>query len=215
MTLIFVGSVLLLVASVVGVVVTLGGRLGLDTITTNSSGSGVGIQFSGVFVALVIATALVELIVIVFTWRAFQKLATFDSRFSTPAKLSLLLAIAVALVTVIIYPLLIQLNDSLTCIQNAQNSSNTTALSGCISSTEGLLIAVLFIAAIMALVGYIGLLIGLWRLGTRYNNSLFKVGAIFAIFPILNLVGAILILVAAYSVREGLQRAPAAPVPYH
>ena len=113
-----------------------------------------------------------------------------------------------------LYPLLTQLSSAVTCLNNA-STNNTTAAASCITGTLAGLILIVGIAAILALVGYIGLLIGLWRLGTRYDSGLFKAGAILAIFPLLNLVGAILILVAAHTARERLNSTPPSPVGFH
>ncbi|MGP8072816.1 MAG: DUF973 family protein [Thermoplasmata archaeon] len=209
MTLIMLGAVLLLIASVTGVVIALGTTIGVDTLSTSSSG--VGLQVTPVFLALLFATSLVELLVILFTWGAFRKLAAFDRRFSTPSKLTFLLAIALLVVIAVLYPVLTQLGSAVTCVNSTTNS---TAAVSCIPGTLAVLILLVGVAGILALVGYIGLLIGLWRLGTRYDNGLFKAGSILSIFPFLNFVGAILILVAAHSVQEGLDRAPPTSVHY-
>ncbi|HLM91018.1 MAG TPA: DUF973 family protein [Thermoplasmata archaeon] len=211
LTLIFLGAILLIIASVAGVVISFGSAFGFGFTSISTSRSGIGIHLTAVLLALLFTTSTVELLVILFTWGAFRKLAAFDRRFSTPSKLTLLLAIAVVIVIAVLYPLLTQLSDALTCV-NA--TTNNTAAAGCISGTLTGLALVVGIAALLALIGYIGLLIGLWRLGTRYDSGLFKAGAILAIFPVLNLVGAILILIASHSAREGLDRATPATAPY-
>jgi hypothetical protein len=66
---------------------------------------------------------------------------------------------------------------------------------------------VIAVAAIALFVGYIGLLVGIWRLGTRYGEWMFKVGALFLIFPFLNVAGTIFILIAA---RESGGKTPGA-----
>ena len=60
---------------------------------------------------------------------------------------------------------------------------------------------------IQALVGTVGgQLLGLWRVGSRYNSTIIKVGAIFVIIPLLNFVAPILILIGAYQVRGSLSK---------
>ena len=62
-------------------------------------------------------------------------------------------------------------------------------------------VGVLAVGVIVSLVGWIGgVWLGLWRLGTRYNDSLFKIGMVLSIFPLLNIIGYILLLVASRSV---------------
>jgi hypothetical protein len=201
---IMIGALMLLVGAAASLVVSLGGTLGLDVVTTSSSG--VGVSFTGLFLAIALASVLVELIVVFLTYTAFHRLAAFDPRFSMPAKLAFLLGIAVVIIAALLYPLLEQLNSTITCLNNASNSTITPGASPatCISGALAGLIGLLIIAGILALIGYIGLLIGIWRLGHRYDDGLFKAGAILAIFPLLNLIGAILIAVAAHNARSKL-----------
>ncbi len=64
---------------------------------------------------------------------------------------------------------------------------------------------------IIGLIGYIGVAIGIWRFGVRYGEGKFKAGAILIFFPLLNVVGLVLILIAARSTRAKL--ANGSPVP--
>jgi hypothetical protein len=57
------------------------------------------------------------------------------------------------------------------------------------------------VGAVLYLVGWIAVLLGLWRLGVRYNDSLFKIGMVLYIFPLLDIVGLILIILASRNVR--------------
>jgi uncharacterized membrane protein len=54
-------------------------------------------------------------------------------------------------------------------------------------------------------------LIGIWRLGTRYNSATFKVAAVLFPFPMLNVVAMILLLVSATLTRARI--AAEAPAP--
>jgi len=61
------------------------------------------------------------------------------------------------------------------------------------------------IAGILALIGIIGgQILGLWRVGTRYDQTLIKLGAIFTIIPLLNIVAPILVLIGAYEAKGRL-----------
>jgi Protein of unknown function (DUF973) len=203
LTFVFLAGILLALSGLVTVVIVFGGSLGLDTFSSTSSG--LAIHLSPAFYALAFTTSFVELLVVLFCWGAFRTLARFDPRFSTPAKLTLVLAIADVLVIAVLYPLLSQLNSAFSCIGT---TTNETLAAQCISPTLANLILLLLLIAVLAVVGYIGLLVGIWRLGTRYENGLFKAGAILLLIPLLNFVGAVLVLVAAHTVREQFDRAP-------
>jgi hypothetical protein len=47
-------------------------------------------------------------------------------------------------------------------------------------------------------------MLGLWRVGTRYNETLLKVAAIFVILPLLNIVAPILVIVGAHGAKTRL-----------
>ena len=129
-----------------------------------------------------------EFLVVVLFYLAFRSLAARDPAFSTPSRLALLLSVAIALLLAALYPLVTVLNQLETCITSA--GSNQTAQVACISGGSfAAILALVVVAGILALVGYIGLSIGVWRLGGRYHNSYFKVGAVLLIIPFLNLVG--------------------------
>lgn len=202
LTRVYLSALLLLVSAVVSILIAFGTGLGVGAAAT--TGSGVGLRVTSGFLALTFTSVGLEFVVVLLLWSAYRKLAALDPRFSTPAKMTLLLAIAVVIVGAALYPLLVQVNSTFGCLEN--NMGNTTAASGCLSGTFAALILVLVLAAILALVGFIGMLLGLWRVGTRYQSSTIKAGTILLIFPVLNFVGAILILVGAHSARGSLDR---------
>ena len=68
--------------------------------------------------------------------------------------------------------------------------------------------ALLAVGVVVLLVGVIGgQILGLWRVGSRYNETVIKVGAIFTIIPLLNIVAPILVLIGAYQVKGRLPAA--------
>ena len=196
-------AVLALVGAFVSVVTLFAGNVGsLVTVTTTASGSS-SLSLSAAalyFLAVTAGVGLVLTVLELILYRsAFRALAPIDDRFSTPATLVLLLFIAVILIVVIGAAVIGVALQAIACA-GAGNPITSSCLSvGTLLDLVGLLAVV----AIVALIGYIGLLIGIWRLGSRYNESLFKVGAILLIFPVLNFIGAILILVGA---RAALSR---------
>jgi|YelNatPaOPRAMG01_1025707.scaffolds.fasta_scaffold07067_10 hypothetical protein len=59
------------------------------------------------------------------------------------------------------------------------------------------------VSVIFILLGdVIGIVLGLWRVGERYNNTLIKVGAIFYIIPYLGLLAPILVFIGSNSVEK-------------
>ena len=60
--------------------------------------------------------------------------------------------------------------------------------------------------ALLAFIGWIGLLIGVYRIGKRYDSTLTKVGAILYIIPLLNIIAPILAFVGIHSIVASLER---------
>jgi len=171
----------------------------LANVSTNASGTSVTLSISALAIFAILAgvSLFLLLIELVYYRDAFRTLAPHDARFSTPARLVLLLLVTTVIIAVLGLLLFYTLYEAVVCagasgvITSAcLNVDNTLALAGLLGLT-----------AIGALVGFIGLLLGIWRLGSRYGDGKFKVGAILLIIPLLNVVGIILILVAARSTR--------------
>ncbi|MGC2033927.1 MAG: DUF973 family protein [Thermoplasmata archaeon] len=145
----------------------------------------------------------------IFGRRCFVLLRPIDSRFSTPASLSLvaLVGLAIALIGEIVLLALF--------IQSSGCASELAAPANCgvQGFTTDTLIALGFagLGGLLLLIGGIGMLIGIYRLGTRFDVGLFKVGAILLIFPILSLIGVILIYVATSNARTKVESVPRAP----
>ncbi|MGA7649177.1 MAG: DUF973 family protein [Thermoplasmata archaeon] len=174
-------------------------------VTTVGSGTSLSVNTSGLYLLGAvggggIAFTLLELW---FYRRAFRTLARQDRRFSTPTTLVWLAMVAVVIIVAAVVALLVVLYDAILCA-----GAGYVLTSRCLNVGELLALAgIVAIAAIVLLAGYIGLLIGIWRLGTRYGEWMFKVGAIFMIIPFLNVAGTIFILIAA---RESSGKTPRA-----
>ncbi len=100
------------------------------------------------------------------------------------------------------------LNDIPSIIANAPTQSGTP--SSAFLSSMGTLaggFALLGIGGLLAIIGVIGgLVLGLWRVGSRYNQTIIKIGAIFEIIPALNIVAPILIVLGAMEAKNSLPR---------
>jgi hypothetical protein len=185
------------------------GLFGTYSNPTNAAGSAFALSLTWLYA--IIAFAAVALVItfieLILFRQAFRTLATHDPRFSTPATLVLVLLVSLVIIVLAGIAVFYVLYQAILCV-----GTGATLTASCFSVWGLLGIALVFgIAGIAGLIGYIGLLLGIWRLGSRYNEGLFKAGAILVIFPLLNLVGAILILVAVRSARTKLGAGSSSP----
>jgi Protein of unknown function (DUF973)/zinc-ribbon domain len=187
-------AILALVSAAVSLVVLFSGALS-SSLSVGSTAHGVNV--SGLDLVVVAAAVAVTFVEVWLYRAAFHVLTPGDSRFQTPARLALVLIVALVLV-VAVYAWTIELLLSVVACAGSSTSIPPSCIPGTLIGAALLLLGV----AVVALVGYIGLLLGIWRLGTRYDDSKFKAGAILLIFPLLNLVGAVLILLAAHAARR-------------
>jgi uncharacterized protein DUF973 len=152
----------------------------------------------------IIAIALVGNIALMM---GFRDLAKVDNRFSTPWKLMILLLVG----AVVAAGGLTSLFGSIpNIISQAPATAGTpsTAFFSSISTLVGTILLII-VGGVLGLAGTIGgQILGLWGVGSRYNETVIKVGAILVIIPPLSAVAPILILVGAYSVRGRLRRDP-------
>lgn len=180
-------------------------------VTTVGSGSSVSLSPSALLLVGTLLTVGVALTMaeLWFYRRAFLALAGGDPRFRTPSRLVLLALISIAIVVVAAFGFFAIVYQAVVC-SGAGNPISTV----CVNVGALLAFLVVLLCCVVGLVvGYIGLLVGIWRLGTRYGEDMFKVGAVLLIFPVLNFVGAILILVAARSAAARLPSRGGVPGP--
>lgn len=127
----------------------------------------------------------------------FRSLRSVANEFTTPGRLTI---VALVSMSVLLLALLALIASFVPILESA---SSGTPLSPGSFAYLGLFALVLFVFGIAGLVGFIGgAMLGIWRIGSRFDNSLLKAGAIFLIIPFLSIVGPILILVAIHQLRE-------------
>ncbi|HZW57081.1 MAG TPA: DUF973 family protein [Nitrososphaerales archaeon] len=131
---------------------------------------------------------------------AFRDLSTLDTAFRTPARLMTSLFVGLGLF-VLAFILIIAgvAVGSLGAVSSSSTSSFTAG------PALGLFIGggVLFVVAgIALLIGVIGMIIGLWRTGERYDNTLIKVGGILYIIPVVDIVAPILVYLGISDVQK-------------
>ncbi len=206
----------------------LGGALGAGELVLNtlnpfvsssktSSGSTIlAFQSPGVWAGILVVAIVLVVAELVLYLGAFRTLRALDPRFSSPATFTVVAIIGIVLVFLGTALLLAEIISFVQCV----GTGGGPPPSSCVASS-GLLggLAVVVIGAIVALVGYLGLLVGIWRLGTRFagtgesTETFFRAGAILLIIPYLSLVGAVLILVAAHWALEKAGAAPSTTAP--
>jgi Protein of unknown function (DUF973) len=143
--------------------------------------------------------ALVSLALVLFTV-AFSRLSKVDEEFVTPFVLSII-GLAGALMLVAAFGLLLaSAVQALGCLSAPDPAACYTDVS--LSSLyQGLAIGGL----ILAFIGWIALLLGVFRIGKRYASTPTKVGAILYLVPLVNLVAPILVVVGMHGVVRSVE----------
>lgn len=153
-------------------------------------------------IPVTVAIQLVGIVILTMGFREFRKVDA--PNFSLPSTLMLLMIVGVVIAAAGAIPLLYNLP---TMIAQAPYTPGTTP-SGAFASAIGTVILFALVSGLgglLALIGIIGgQILGLWRVGTRYNETIFKIGAIFVVIPLLNVVAPVLIIVAAHQVKGRL-----------
>jgi Protein of unknown function (DUF973)/zinc-ribbon domain len=152
-------------------------------------------------VALAAVSAAIYLISLVLLRQGFVRLrALAPGQFSTPASL---VTVGIVGIVLVILGLLLAFGGLVALVDCA--GTTTPIPPGCVNIGEILGGAVLaLVGAVLVIVGIVGAVLGLWRAGERYSESLVKAGAILWIFPFVNVVGLILLLVGLRSARRKL-----------
>jgi uncharacterized membrane protein len=168
---------------------------------------GSGAYSSSVFEQLVVVVvvgflvALIALVLYVLSFSAFRKV---QDNFGGPRALVVVGLVGTLLVFLGLAEVLQQFLATASCLGT---NSPTSCVS--LSTFYGAVLAIFF-GFILAIVGWIGLVIGLYRIGKRYDSTITKVGAILTIIPVLTLIAPILILAGVSSSLHEL-RARAGP----
>jgi len=153
-------------------------------------------------IPITLALEIVAFLVLTLGLREFAKIDPHG--FSLPSTLMLVLMAGAVIAAAGAIPLVNSVPD---VIAKAPYSPGTTPSAAFISAIGSLLIyfAVVALGGVLALIGEIGgLILGVWRLGTRYDEVMLKVAAICVIIPFLNILAPILILIGASSARGRL-----------
>lgn len=177
----------------------LGGLGAFSTGTSFFSSTG---QITAAFWYAVIA-AISQFVILfissILLYMGFGRLTAVNSRLRTGRTGSLLYIVGLLLVLISIFGLLASLLPLLSQISSG-NPAAVSTLYGLI----GLLVLV-FIGAILALIGVIMIAIGLYRIGDIFNDTSSKVGGI--LYFLINIVGAILMVIGISSIINKIRGA--------
>ena len=172
---------------IIGIILGLVGARAVESaiLSRGLSGSPLTAISALFFVALI--GIIIGFISILLYRAAFRHLREVDGRFGTPYTFTTVFLVGLA---ILILALLLLLGGV-----------------AALSLSLVLFAAVLaIIAAILLVLGdIIGIILGLWRVGERYDNTLIKVGAIFYIIPYLDVLAPILVFIGANSVEKKLE----------
>ena len=184
-------------------------ELFLFSLVAATSGYSFSLDLTGLllYVALGATGFILTLLELRLYRRAFRTLAPYDPRFSTPADLALTALVALGITILVFGAMMAVISQASLCATFGNPVTST-----CINWGEVAGLAVtLLIVSVVYLIGYIGLLVGVWRLGIRYGEESFRLGAVLLIIPVLNVVGALLVLVTAQSAGGKFEGAPPPP----
>lgn len=142
--------------------------------------------------AVLLLSVALEVLSIIYGRSAFRSLSAVDSNFRTPLSLSYSLYVGFAMLIV---------GFTLTVVTLLERSSGS--MSGV--ESESMLVAgglLVIGAAIALIIGEVGLLLGVWRFGTRYDEGLFKIAAVLYIIPFAAVLAPLLVYLGAGSVEK-------------
>jgi hypothetical protein len=189
-----------IVGIIISVIAILGSNVG--RIMTVSSGSFAGAISTGVALSILgVVGFIIGIIALLKARSAFKDLSTVDHRFSTPA--TLVLVFFVGMIFFILFFI------ALAAVIGLVIASAITA-SGTYNATPGLVAAGLALAAfgvlgtICFIVGAIGMILGLWRVGERYGEDMIKIGGILYIIPFVDIVAPILVYLGVNNAQKKL-----------
>lgn len=126
----------------------------------------------------------------------FRTLSQGERRFRTPARLTVLGMVGIAVAYSGTLALLTQEYRWIQCAGGV-SPIPVTCVSG---QTVVALYSVELAGAILGVIGVLAALIGIWRFSARFNERRFKVGAVLCLVPFLDLIGFALVYVACRAV---------------
>jgi hypothetical protein len=150
-------------------------------------GSGAPAALAAVF-GISVAFVLAEFVLL---RMGFRRLAAHDGSFATPSSLALVAVVGLAVVAVGVGLFLEALARAIACVGAGSPLTVPCLANGWLWGSVPLLL----VGGVAGLVGLVGVLVGVWRLGARYDDVAFKIAAVLLVLPILAIAGQLLLLV--------------------
>jgi len=191
---------------ILGLVLAVGGVLvvlldvGLGITNTSDAGYVSLLKTILLAVILVVIGVLLALLSFVLYTAGFAALRRSDRRFSTPMVLCVIGLIGLALIGGFVVSYAGGIDSALGC-----PSSNSTCQNNATSIGHGVVVLA-YVGGLLGFIGLIGLILGLYRFGSRYQSSIAKVGAILYIIPFLSVIAPILVFIGAIQVQKKLRQ---------
>ena len=191
---------------ILGLALAIGGIMivifdvGLGITNTNDAGYVSLLHTILLAVTLVVIGVLLGLFSFILYTAGFAALRRADRRFRTPMVLCVIGLVGLALIAGFVVSYAGAINSAIAC-----PSSNSTCQNNATSIAHGV-VALGYVGGLLGFIGLIGLIVGLYRFGSRYSNSIAKVGAILYIIPFLSVIAPILVLIGAVQVQKKLRQ---------
>ena len=165
--------------------------------------------------ATTIVSGAVEIFALLLTRSAFSSLASVDRpHFRAPSILTLLIIVGTPIASTGALLIFTALPSILSSVSQAQATGAATppTIPSTVLQTLTFGAGVAGLGGLIAFIGLIGgVMLGLWRVGGRYDNSLIKAGAILIIIPFLDIVVPVLLLIGVHQARGKISGPPAIP----
>lgn len=200
-------------AGLLGLALAIGGifvaltALPLGSVVTSTSGSNAILDAILAAALAVVAGVFLALVSFVLYVAGFASLRQADRRFRTPMVLGLVGLVGLLLVGAFTVFYALAIHNALGC-----SVVDTTCQNNATTLARGIVVLA-YVGGLLAFVGLIGTILGLFRFGSRYSSSLAKIGAVLYIIPFVAVLAPLLVLIGAFRVQRQLGRAPAVAMP--
>ncbi len=146
--------------------------------------------------------AVLSLVSLILYFVSFNTLRKAAPGFGGPVALMVVGLLGLLLVLV---GVALVLSDFLNAVACSASGASSSCLN--VSQFAGAVLAVLG-GLFLALLGWIGLVIGIYRIGKRFDSTITKVGGILTIIPIVGLIAPILVFVGTHQILRQLRSPP-------
>jgi Protein of unknown function (DUF973) len=151
---------------------------------------------------VIVFGALLSLVSVVLYLVSFNSFRKVGAGFGGPEALVVIGLLGMLL---IIVGFALLLNDFFQAVGCTASSGSSSCLD--YSQLQGAVLAILG-GLFLSFLGWIGLVIGIYRIGKRYNSTITKVGGILMIIPVVGLIAPVLVFVGTHQIIGRLRSQP-------